>query len=188
MTKQNKKKIFSIPVEWAVYSKIEVEAETLEEALNKVRFEDLPLPAESDYIDGTFKIYGEDDFSDDEDLGEFLKGIFNLTPYDDAEAGDVDTIRKIREHYRKYLNILDDAAKKDHSKEIYQVNANQGYVLMQWCEQNFINKGEELRNLLAMEDNIFVLMNKAFRYYDVDYLNPDEIVECMEDLIDDWTH
>ena len=52
-------KIFKIPVSWEVYSTIDVEAESLEEALEK--FDDFennqegyPLPTDWAYIDGSF--------------------------------------------------------------------------------------------------------------------------------------
>ena len=51
--------IFKIPVSWEAYSTIDVEAETLEEALEK--FDDFennqegyPLPKDWEYLDGSF--------------------------------------------------------------------------------------------------------------------------------------
>lgn len=48
------KKLYRIPVEWAVSGTMLVEAESLGEAL--LEAEDAPLPEASDYIDGTFEI------------------------------------------------------------------------------------------------------------------------------------
>jgi hypothetical protein len=48
------KKLYRIPVEWAVTGTLLVEAESLEEAL--LEAEDAPLPEPEDYIDGTFEI------------------------------------------------------------------------------------------------------------------------------------
>lgn len=52
-------KTFKIPVSWQVYSIIDIEAETLEEAIAKFdekeeSDEDWPLPTDSEYMDGTF--------------------------------------------------------------------------------------------------------------------------------------
>lgn len=48
------KKLYRIPVEWAVTGTILVEAESLAEAL--VEAEDAPLPEAQDFIEGTFEI------------------------------------------------------------------------------------------------------------------------------------
>ena len=48
------KKLYRIPVEWAVTGTMLVEAESLSEAL--LEAEDAPLPEAQDYIDGTFEI------------------------------------------------------------------------------------------------------------------------------------
>ena len=48
------KKLYRIPVEWAVTGTLLVEAESLAEALIEV--EDTPLPEAQDYIEGTFEI------------------------------------------------------------------------------------------------------------------------------------
>ena len=48
------KKLYRIPVEWAVTGTMLVEAESLSEAL--LEAEDAPLPEPEDYIDGTFEI------------------------------------------------------------------------------------------------------------------------------------
>jgi hypothetical protein len=48
------KKLYRIPVEWAVTGTLLVEAESLSEAL--IEAEDAPLPEATDYIEGTFEI------------------------------------------------------------------------------------------------------------------------------------
>ena len=48
------KKLYRIPVEWAVTGTVLVEAESLAEAL--IEAEDAPLPEATDYIEGTFEI------------------------------------------------------------------------------------------------------------------------------------
>lgn len=48
------KKLYRIPVEWAVTGTMLVEAESLSEAL--VEAEDAPLPEAQDFIEGTFEI------------------------------------------------------------------------------------------------------------------------------------
>jgi hypothetical protein len=49
-------KTFKIPVTWEVYSTIDVEAETLEEAVAIFDEEEevYPLPTDPEYIDGSF--------------------------------------------------------------------------------------------------------------------------------------
>ena len=51
-------KKFSIPVTWQVWDKVEVEAETIEEAIKYVKnnIDEIPLGTEPEYIDGTYKI------------------------------------------------------------------------------------------------------------------------------------
>lgn len=50
-----KNKYFRIPVEWASFGIVNIEADTLEEAIAKFdeTIDDIPLP-EGDYIDGSF--------------------------------------------------------------------------------------------------------------------------------------
>ena len=48
------KKLYRIPVEWAVTGTLLVEAESLSEAL--LEAEDAPLPEPEDFIEGTFEI------------------------------------------------------------------------------------------------------------------------------------
>lgn len=53
----NEKKTWIIPVEWSVYSTVLVEADTLEEALDKFNKNEveMPLPESWEYIDDSFK-------------------------------------------------------------------------------------------------------------------------------------
>jgi hypothetical protein len=48
------KKLYHIPVEWAVTGTMLVEAESLSDAL--LEAEDAPLPEAKDFIEGTFEI------------------------------------------------------------------------------------------------------------------------------------
>lgn len=48
------KKLYRIPVEWAVTGVMLVEAESLAQAL--VEAEDAPLPEATDFIEGTFEV------------------------------------------------------------------------------------------------------------------------------------
>lgn len=63
------KKVFKVAVEWAVFGTIEVEAESLEEAI-KIANEDesIPLP-EWEYIDGSFEV------NEDMELQKFINDI-----------------------------------------------------------------------------------------------------------------
>lgn len=53
-------KTFKIPVTWEAYGCVNIEAETVEEALMLARLietkEGLPLPTEYEYVDGSFEI------------------------------------------------------------------------------------------------------------------------------------
>lgn len=51
------KQTFKIPVEWSVYSTVEIEAESLEEAIKifDETVDDISLPIDPDYMNGTFK-------------------------------------------------------------------------------------------------------------------------------------
>lgn len=55
------KKAFKLPVEWAVFGKIEIEAESLEDALRIFceTEDEIGLPTDNDYIDGSFKLATE---------------------------------------------------------------------------------------------------------------------------------
>lgn len=56
------KQIWRIPVTWEVYGEVEIEADSLEEALAIVvkDEEDMGLPTESFYVDGSFRATSED--------------------------------------------------------------------------------------------------------------------------------
>jgi len=54
LTNKMAKKLYRIPVEWAVTGTLLVEAESLSEAL--LEAEDAPLPEPEDFIEGTFEI------------------------------------------------------------------------------------------------------------------------------------
>lgn len=48
---------FKIPVEWSVYGVVEIEADSIEEAVDKFdeTIDDTPLPDQSEYIDDSFR-------------------------------------------------------------------------------------------------------------------------------------
>ena len=48
-------KTFKIPVEWASYGVVEIEAKDVKQAIKMAEEENIPLP-EGDYIDGTWKV------------------------------------------------------------------------------------------------------------------------------------
>ena len=45
---------YKIPCVWEVYGYIEIEAETLQDAIELAEQDDRPLPKESSYIEGSF--------------------------------------------------------------------------------------------------------------------------------------
>lgn len=49
---------FKIPVTWSVYGTIEIQADTIEDAIKKFEEnkEEIPLPYDSDYIDNSFQM------------------------------------------------------------------------------------------------------------------------------------
>lgn len=79
-------KKFSIPVTWEVWEKIEVEAETIEDAIKYVKenIDIIPLGTEPEYIDGSYKIDdGDNGEATIEETVEYLKEYWNL-------SGDID--------------------------------------------------------------------------------------------------
>lgn len=61
-------KKFKIPVCWEMYGYIEVEADNLEDAMDKIKDDSTPLP-EGAYVEGSFQVdwdaIGYDDFTED---------------------------------------------------------------------------------------------------------------------------
>ena len=49
-------KYYEIPCSWEVYGTLEVEANSLEEAIELAEREDSPMPDDSDYVDGSFQV------------------------------------------------------------------------------------------------------------------------------------
>ena len=49
-------KYYEIPCVWEVYGTLEVEASSLEEAIELAERDDSPMPADSDYVDGSFQV------------------------------------------------------------------------------------------------------------------------------------
>ena len=75
-------KKFSIPVTWEVWDKIEVEAETIEDAIKYVKenIDIIPLGTEPEYIDGSYKIDdGDNGEATIEETVNYLKEYWNLS-------------------------------------------------------------------------------------------------------------
>lgn len=55
------KKTWKIPVTWEVCGEVDIEANSLEEAVEifKEKMDEVPLPSESYYIDGSFRLTSE---------------------------------------------------------------------------------------------------------------------------------
>ena len=49
-------KWYEIPCSWEVYGTVEVVADSLSEAIEKVEADDFPLPSNFDYVDGSFEV------------------------------------------------------------------------------------------------------------------------------------
>ena len=49
-------KYYEIPCAWEVYGTVEVVADSLSEAIEKVEADDFPLPINFDYVDGSFEV------------------------------------------------------------------------------------------------------------------------------------
>lgn len=75
---EKNKQSFTIPVEWSVYSTVEIEAKTLEEAVKifDETIDEISLPTDPDYIDGSFQ-RGIDGDGKDEQLNLEYYMMFN---------------------------------------------------------------------------------------------------------------
>lgn len=51
--------IFKIPVSWEVSADIEIEADTLEQAIKLAEDDDIPLPQDWDYVDASWTVNKE---------------------------------------------------------------------------------------------------------------------------------
>lgn len=79
---------FSIPVMWKVWDKIEVKAESLEEAIRYVKenIDAIPLGTEPEYIDGSYKIDdGDNGEATVEETARYLREYWNLSGGIDGE-------------------------------------------------------------------------------------------------------
>ena len=70
-------KSWGIPVTWEVYGRVVIEANTLEEAMEKARDDEgvIPLPDENDYVDGSWRVTEED--------VEIVRTLYNNNQKDD---------------------------------------------------------------------------------------------------------
>lgn len=57
-------KTYKIPVTWEAYGTVRIEAESLEEAIELAKGDDIPLP-DGCYVDGSWEV--------DEEMAEFLE-------------------------------------------------------------------------------------------------------------------
>lgn len=81
-------KKFSIPVIWQVWDKVEVEAESIEDAVRYVKenIETIPLGTEPEYIDGSYQIDdGADGQESIKNTVKYLKDYWNLSGGIDGE-------------------------------------------------------------------------------------------------------
>jgi hypothetical protein len=64
---------FKIPVEWSVYATVEIEAESLEEAIRifDETIDDIPLPTDPNYIDDSFKRCSQDTGKLEDDINYY---------------------------------------------------------------------------------------------------------------------
>ena len=49
-------KYYEIPCTWEVYGMMEIEADSLAEAIELAERDDSPMPDDSDYVDGSFQV------------------------------------------------------------------------------------------------------------------------------------
>ena len=72
-------KKWKIPVTWEVFGNVVVEADTLAEAMKIARDEEeiLPLPEESDYVSGSWRLTEEDE--------DFVRNFYNDSQQDEQE-------------------------------------------------------------------------------------------------------
>ena len=70
-------KTWNIPVTWEVYGYVVIEANTLEEAIEKARDDVgvIPLPEENNYVDGSWRVTEED--------AEVVRELYNDNQKDD---------------------------------------------------------------------------------------------------------
>lgn len=80
-------KKFKIPVTWMVWDKVEVEADTLEDAIKWVKdnIDEIPLGTEPEYVEDSYRIDGDDGFCSNQDLIKYLKECWNLSGELDGE-------------------------------------------------------------------------------------------------------
>jgi len=69
-----------IPVSWEVCGTVTIEADTLESAMNEARYGDVPLPEDSEYVDGSFDVTIED--------AETVRECYNKNQQDEDQEGE----------------------------------------------------------------------------------------------------
>lgn len=76
-------KSFSIPVEWIVTSKIEVKARSLKEAVDwaKENVDLIKLNPEPEYLEGSYKLYDEENYINEDEYLAYLEEVYNAIGY-----------------------------------------------------------------------------------------------------------
>ena len=72
-------KTWEIPVTWEVYSRVYIEADTLEEAMEIAKDDEgvIPLSTDADYVDGSWRLTEED--------VETVRSLYNNNEKDDLK-------------------------------------------------------------------------------------------------------
>ncbi len=89
--KQKGENVYSIPVEWVVTENLQVRADSLREAVKFIcdNADEFPTSRDAEYIDGTYRITGDEDWSGDvEKITENLE----LYGYTGRKATEHDTV------------------------------------------------------------------------------------------------
>jgi hypothetical protein len=60
-------KTFKVAVSWEVCSEVEIEADSIEQALKEAKDSELPSPEKWDYVDGSWRV--------DSDMSKYLNNI-----------------------------------------------------------------------------------------------------------------
>lgn len=76
-------KTWRVPVYWTMKSVMEVEADTLEDAIYKAQTDNGPLPTDGEYLDGSWD-------AGDEDV-ELVRECYNNNEPDEEEPDDTDS-------------------------------------------------------------------------------------------------
>ncbi len=104
-------KVFSIPVEYTFWEKVLVKANSIEEAIQWIKDNKEIIsinPDEGEYIDGSYVISGEDEYSDDNDLIKYLKDYYDHSGGISGESPEL---------YTYDSNVIDITKNKEENRE-----------------------------------------------------------------------